>query len=907
MTAHANCERGGGTGRRNQHYSSINAYSHAVMSPSGWNVSAPMSRQVTDAELAILEYGQIDLQELLVDALTEVQHCKELQFIDSRSAVLLREKAHCAAAHADYVYTDLTQSSTQTTKDLQRDLAGKSCELSAAHLDLHCWKRKVALQQLRLVSVQEDCAHQKVHIEALTAECSRRQEQCNSLHGEMLAARAQNAQLETRLTDSAASSAGLQDQQVELLASLQDKETLLHDSQTKLQESEAKLLAAEKSALEALHAAEQRYIAVEERARLSEQVAAAVRERAEISEQRLAQRAELAQERLQHATHLAQERDTAAAQRAAVTEQGLRSEIVSLKEALQRAHAARFKERDAVSHGLHEKLQTAQTDLRAAQHQVSQKDARIAALEEICRHRDSSATPAKQAVEAMEAVGALVDQLDVTDTAAEAADQAPHAPAPVPTAAAVKDDVTKIAAAKDSKQAAGKGARAAGKTTRQQAAVYIRPGKQPAESADHNAKAKVGSRGQPAVAARGEAAAGEAAEGTNGPSPTNSRPSRPRTKSQPYWMSRATGSSPSANPGQGLSSVPAASDAVLASDGHDSWPDQQLHSDVAKSDKAGIKDNKPAKAKRQARSSPQKEQQQLTKKSRADKKQQPEEKLEAHPKADVAAEQEAQAGAGRVAKQQSKARGDRQGGNAAQHEAEEQAQMVDDASAFDTADPTTTMDKAKMKEVEQHHDAEMDVEGEQGGSEANIANPPAAAAAASGKDPIAGALQRFGLKHPSRPVGVAKIDLASSFIDASSPAHALSAATSKPAPAGGVGAGKSIGHTLLSGAGANKENEGQAAGMACKATLQKPMPNPPTALNPRVTAAAAGRKGDTIDKATGSQPVLPAKDTSQPVVANKRRILKPVNVNYLTSSRHQDVLPANMLFGDAFMVPKLRK
>ena len=67
-------------------------------------------------------------------------------------------------------------------------------------------------------------------------------------------------------------SCDLQNQQVELLASLQDKETLLHDLQTKLQESEAKLLAAEKSALEALHAAEQRYIAVEERARLSEQV-----------------------------------------------------------------------------------------------------------------------------------------------------------------------------------------------------------------------------------------------------------------------------------------------------------------------------------------------------------------------------------------------------------------------------------------------------------------------------------------------------------------------------------------------------------------------------------------------------------------------------------------------------------
>ncbi len=54
-----------------------------------------------------------ELQDLLGDALTEVQHCKELQFIDSRSAVLLQEKAHCAAAHADFVYTDLTQSSTQ--------------------------------------------------------------------------------------------------------------------------------------------------------------------------------------------------------------------------------------------------------------------------------------------------------------------------------------------------------------------------------------------------------------------------------------------------------------------------------------------------------------------------------------------------------------------------------------------------------------------------------------------------------------------------------------------------------------------------------------------------------------------------------------------------------------------------
>ena len=98
-----------------------------------------MSNQVNDAELAVLEYGQIDLQvksqqvvnhrghsrfrrpslpsralqELLGDALTEVQHCKELRCIDNRTAVVLRDQANCAAAHADYVYKDLTQSSTQ--------------------------------------------------------------------------------------------------------------------------------------------------------------------------------------------------------------------------------------------------------------------------------------------------------------------------------------------------------------------------------------------------------------------------------------------------------------------------------------------------------------------------------------------------------------------------------------------------------------------------------------------------------------------------------------------------------------------------------------------------------------------------------------------------------------------------
>ena len=82
--------------------------------------------------------------------------------------------------------------------------------------------------------------------------------------------------------------------------------------------------------------------------------------------------------------------------------------------------------------------------------------------------------------------------------------------------------------------------------------------------------------------------------------------------------------------------------------------------------------------------------------------------LEAHLEADAAAEQEAQAGAGRVAKQQSKARDDGTVRQAAQHEAEEQSEMADDAVAFDTADATVEM--ASLKEVEQQHDVHMDIE-----------------------------------------------------------------------------------------------------------------------------------------------------------------------------------------------------
>ena len=66
-----------------------------------------------------------------------------------------------------------------------------------------------------------------------------------------------------------------------------------------------------------------------------------------------------------------------------------------------------------------------------------------------------------------------------------------------------------------------------------------------------------------------------------------------------------------------------------------------------------------------------------------------------------------------------------------------------------------------------------------------VAKGPLAAAGAGVPDAIAGALKRFGLKHPTRPVGVAKIDLASSFTDASSPANALSGVTLKPTTAAG--------------------------------------------------------------------------------------------------------------------------
>ena len=100
--------------------------------------------------------------------------------------------------------------SPQDFKELQRELASKSCELSAAQLNLHSWKQKAVVERLRLVSVQEDLTHQKVQIEALTAECNRRQEEYNVAQANFQAANEQKIQLGTELSKGAAASAKLQ-------------------------------------------------------------------------------------------------------------------------------------------------------------------------------------------------------------------------------------------------------------------------------------------------------------------------------------------------------------------------------------------------------------------------------------------------------------------------------------------------------------------------------------------------------------------------------------------------------------------------------------------------------------------------------------------------------------------------
>lgn len=98
----------------------------------------------------------------------------------------------------------------QGVKELQREIVSKSCELSAAQLDLQCWKQQAAVQRLKLVSVQEDLSHQKLHTAALAAECSRRHEECNVAQAQLEAASAQNGQLQSELSQRAAALAHAQ-------------------------------------------------------------------------------------------------------------------------------------------------------------------------------------------------------------------------------------------------------------------------------------------------------------------------------------------------------------------------------------------------------------------------------------------------------------------------------------------------------------------------------------------------------------------------------------------------------------------------------------------------------------------------------------------------------------------------
>lgn len=224
--------------------------------------------------------------------------------------------------HLCHVCTQIQLPCLQTAQELQRELASKSCELSAVNLDLHRWKGKAALQQLRLASADEDLGHHRVHISALSAECSRRQHQCNALQNELQTAQASQEDLRAQLahqnavnadievcaedtklnpsagqcrmslhgilqhscsaryvdqgychmplaTDAARSNMlDLQGQRQALKQTLQGKEDLLRGLQAELQRLQSSLTAAEQAAA----TAEKQHAAFEERARLAEQV-----------------------------------------------------------------------------------------------------------------------------------------------------------------------------------------------------------------------------------------------------------------------------------------------------------------------------------------------------------------------------------------------------------------------------------------------------------------------------------------------------------------------------------------------------------------------------------------------------------------------------------------------------------
>lgn len=85
-------------------------------------------------------YGTL-VQELLGDALIEAQHHREVQCLDSKNLILLKNQAQCAAVHADFVYTDLTQSSAQV---------GLLCTWQFAKHCFTCFSNKIREQAQHL-------------------------------------------------------------------------------------------------------------------------------------------------------------------------------------------------------------------------------------------------------------------------------------------------------------------------------------------------------------------------------------------------------------------------------------------------------------------------------------------------------------------------------------------------------------------------------------------------------------------------------------------------------------------------------------------------------------------------------------------------------------------------------------
>lgn len=147
---------------------------------------------------------------MLGDSLVEAQHLKELQSLEQRKLTMLQEQSLCAAAQADTLCAAASQLSAQTGQEMQRELASKCCELAEACINIHRWKKQAALQQLRLVSAQEDLGHQKVYIDALSAECSRRQELNDNLHAQLQMQHQQAAKLNSELSEASHQSGNLQ-------------------------------------------------------------------------------------------------------------------------------------------------------------------------------------------------------------------------------------------------------------------------------------------------------------------------------------------------------------------------------------------------------------------------------------------------------------------------------------------------------------------------------------------------------------------------------------------------------------------------------------------------------------------------------------------------------------------------